>query len=285
MKYRNTLLGLAAAAVLGLASTSQAAPLLSLNMTLLDATNAPLPNSGGVYTMVPGQSFRVLVSATVTNPEATTAAHTDVNSGDPIPAIKLGIQNLTFNIGSAGPTGNLVPAATPSTTWSLNGTATIANRLAVPAGINFSATNLVDCGVDGRSGSQGGVGDGDLDPAGAGFNNSVLSYDDGTLAGVQGLQNGLLAADKGASNPGDQVNIIRGGFTAQASGSLLIFIGAANYYADALNATDPNKLQAIAFPAANITLPTIQVVVPEPATLGIAGMGIFGLLGARRRRA
>jgi len=289
MKYRNTLLGFAAAAVLGIASTSQAAPLLNLSMSLLDTANVAIPPSAlNTWTLPAGQSFRVLVTATVSSPETTTALHTDANTGNPIPAIKLGLQNLTFNIGSAGPSGNLLPSATPSNTWSLNGTATAANKLALPSAINFAATNLVDCGVNGASGSQGGVADGDLDPAGAGFNNSVLSYDDGSLAGVQGFQNGLLSANKPAANPGDQISIIRGGYTVPAGspgGQLVIFIGAANYYADANNATDPNKLQALAFPGANITLPPISIIVPEPATAGVAGLGLLGLLGARRRRA
>jgi len=276
MKHRNTLLGLAAAALLGVVSTAKAAPVLTMSVQVLTTANATIPIGTTVngithvaataYTITPGTSFRVLVNGAISSPQSTDTDHKN-GDGDPLPQLQLGMQNLVLNLNSQGTNGSIVPTTllpvTSPPRWGQD-TANNAASRATPSSLGFSFTNLID-----------NDGDGDLDPAGAGYANNTLSYSDALQA--PSLQNGI----------GTAIGVVRGGYTASASiggvSNLLTQVTSANYF-DELPAAD-NNLAGVAFPIANIIngTATITVVVPEPATIGLAGLGLLGLLGARRR--
>jgi len=250
-------------------SSLNAAPVLNMGITLLDSANVALPKVGSVYTLAAGQSFRVLVTATLAAPNQSDAGHSDDNTGDPLPALTLGLQNLAFDILSSGQnSGNgLTPFATTTGTpgkWGLGSTtALLANKLAQPATVNFDFVNLSDDGTDG-----------DLDPLGAGFNNTKIAYNASTDA--QGLQNGI----------GTQINIIRGGYTVGATGGILTTrVTSANAYSDPAAASNALQADSILGTAVNASVVIAVGAIPEPASVGLAGLGLLGLLGARRRQA
>src|SRR5262249_12112474 len=159
-------------AFLGLASSAQAAPTVTMGLQVLTTTGATIAvgaTVGGItnlgsnnYSMLPGTSFRLQATATVNNPNSTATSHQDGNTRDPLPSIPVGLQNLTFDLPSTGAAHGVDPTVTTSGTvgkWGLT-TSVLATRQAIPAAVNFGFTNVIDLG-----------GDGDLDPAGAGFNN------------------------------------------------------------------------------------------------------------------
>src|SRR5262245_15399050 len=81
-------------------AAASAAPVVQMGITLLDTANNPLPHVGNVYNaLIPGQSFRVQVTATLLNPNSSDANHVDDADGTtPLPVIQLGLQNITFDI-------------------------------------------------------------------------------------------------------------------------------------------------------------------------------------------
>jgi len=274
MKQRTKLLSLAAAAALGMAAASQAAIITTSIKCNDPGTGLELPKVGGHYVLIPGQQFQVAVYANVTNPNLTDTFRSAANNGKP-----LGAQNITTNVVSPGSNGKLIPNADPGTPPNWNGYAD-----ATPDGFGFSFTNLIDTD-----------GDGDLDAAGAGFTNNTLSLATGATAGA--LQKVQYGVDGSIS-----------GVQAAAAGPLLLFTG--NYHAGATGGTgialatavqvgnvffDPVSTagDSATVKAALTSVAADQIVngsvlvdvVPEPASMSLAGLGLFGLLAARRRNA
>jgi len=141
MKHRNTLLGLAATALLGLVSSAQAAPVLSMQVQVLTTANATIPIGTTVngithvaadaYSILSGTSFRVRVNGVISSPQSSDTGHTDADT-NPLPAIPLGIQNLVLNLNSTGSNGNLTPTTlTPITSPPRWGQSTTANYAAL----------------------------------------------------------------------------------------------------------------------------------------------------------
>lgn len=248
MRMRTLVLG--AAVGMGLAAGAQAASVTAA-FKLTDMANVALPSSGGVYTINKGTQFKVVVQGQVISPNMTAASgHTD-STFDNVP---LGIQNATYQILSGG-----VNIVTPDADSGF----TPPRWMNLVKGTKaYSFVNLLDLGSDG-----------DLDPSGAGVNNTSLNAADGNP--VSQYQIGAL---------GSLVNLEGGSFTAANVGSTTLTTNftALNVYSQ--SASDPDALPAVDVKSSlqNPTI-TINVVdIPEPASLSFLGLGALGLI--RRRR-
>jgi len=263
MKYRNTLFGIAAAAGLGLASAAQAAT-VTFRLALVDTTTQlALPNIGGVYQVPTGTQFDVQIYATVNSPNVTDTNRT----GTTMDNKPLGIQNLAFNLVSSV-AGHVAPKAdptdvTPPPSWDPNFITPGDLGTLSPA----SPMNLIDKNANVE-----------LDVAGAGFSNTTLALSSaGQLGNVQIGANGEAFLFSGSYIAGGGGDTILSTAFPQGDSSLNVFIDPTTGAATDLAAVDAS---------AGVTPGTasIHVVgVPEPTTIGLAGFGLLGLLGARRR--
>src|SRR5829696_7835618 len=102
---RSKKLFLAALAGLGLATSVNAAPIITTSLVVRDVSGTvgvvltPTSTVGGVphYSIPEGTFFRVEMQASVASPNTTDTGHTD-SEGTPLAPINLGIQNLTADL-------------------------------------------------------------------------------------------------------------------------------------------------------------------------------------------
>jgi len=232
-------------------------------------------SSPGVYNMLPGTTFKLVVNANVVNPNITDTNHTGVN----FDSKPLGIANLNGGILSSGlnvanPVGILRPdLAQPLTPKWYRFTEFIGKG-------DPAFVNLVDLDADL-----------DLDPAGAGAANSgttmpVATTPTGNTPSAIATRAAIDASTLASFQAGiGNVPFFSGNYLTGASGSTFLTFTPLNNQGQVF--TDPpGGVDGVAVEAAAHTGSPIQIIiaVPEPSTIALAGMGLVGLVFAMRRK-
>lgn len=253
MRMRNVLLGTAAAAMI--ASAAQAAS-ITTSLRLQTTAGVDLPMvSPGVYdgTAMANGDYRLVISVKVNDPYSTAATgHEDIWGDTTFDGQVLGLQNLVYDVRTGGTAGAFVPKALTAFTpprWSGY------TRL-VSSTFGDASANLIDRDSDS-----------DLDVAGTGvYNNGLGSWatiDSTYQVGAFGF-----------------TDVVRGTFTWNGAGGVTVYMTST----DSQVFKEKDNLmesEAIAVP---FTSGMVTITVPEPATAGLALLGLGGL-ALRRRRA
>jgi hypothetical protein len=283
-----------AAAVMGLGLTSGALanPIVDMNLVIRDLSTAnantgnviaPTTVIGGVahYTITQGTAFRVELDPTI---RAGTQYSTDANhSGGGV--INLGIQALSASITAGGSNITSAISATGANAgkWGRDNpaSATVAARIAPVNGFMPASFTASDTGSDG-----------DLDVTGIGYAvNIVPSWDDSQ--NLQGMSLGL-ATPQSSDSQGPTVNatrMIAGAWNAVNAGASTLSVGVSTLNAWFDPAVADDSLQAVPLGdssgnAATFAAPGVVIDVvaaPEPASLGLLGLGAIGLIRRRRQ--
>ncbi|HEY7086717.1 MAG TPA: PEP-CTERM sorting domain-containing protein [Tepidisphaeraceae bacterium] len=275
MKYRNTLLGLAAAALLGVVSSVQAAPTVSFRLEIGQDDGAGNFTTAGVdpLALQPNHDYLVALYGTVNNPNFTTTA-TDRATATRNKA--LGFQTVALCINSAT-AGVIHPVADPAPTSPPKWDTTTINNYAANTALGVTGLSVFDPSnlIDENSNAE-------VDVAGTGFSNTSLSAANATQlanctvgAGAEGqLLVGLYHTGNGGAS------ILSTFF--QPAGSTVTKLTVFNETpatGNGLQADDVDPATIV-----NAQLPIGIIAIPEPMTISLAGIGL-GLLGIRRRRA
>jgi len=252
-----------AVAGLGLTAAVQAAPIVNTRLTLLTVDTGSgstvIPVSGdGKYHLNVGQHFLLQLGSTITpgteNLTDTATGRATVTRNQP-----LGIQNMTVDILASS---HVAPVNAGDGTWS--GYAPIPGSQAEADGFTYASQPIGDSNKDADALP--------FDLPGAGFANNSLTT--GTTAASLGK------AQYGVT--GKTVEYLLGEFavTDAVGGTISVAPQAVNAFVE--NAGNNNNLDAVDN-TANALGTSVQIIVPEPASLGL--LGLVGLAFGRRRRA
>jgi len=265
MRYRN-LFGLGTICVLALALSSQAA-VVNLGLRLQDTDGNDLPNN----VLNPGDIFQVVLSVSVSTPNMTDTARNNAVQNN----VPLGVAALGVDLVTPGTVNKIVPRDAGGNTWEGYGGAGIVSD----QGYQLPFTNLNDVDFDG-----------DLDVFGLGFGNPNTSL--ARNASVTTVDRFQIGADPGNPPPTD---VLLGWYEAVDGGPVVLrtVTQYVNIYFDPPTTsgdTVPNR-EALQAPQGNVSNAIIEatiddiVVSPEPGSLGMLGLALVGMLGARRRTA
>jgi len=260
--FRKQVLALAAAAVLGTGLSAMAAPITTFTLSITDMSDNPIAASpDGKVHINQGDSFKVVLHSTVATPYTLSSTRGTAVRNKP-----LGIQTLSTRLVSALAAGTMGDAASANIVNAVNDggnqqqSGTSYNDM---TGFGPAFATVTDLG-----------GDGDQDINGSGFVNVSLTapttangYNNNNIIG---LDNDLLSHVFTASTTK------LGDVTLRTNTSTL------NLYKDpgsgALQAS--SEIQGLSEGSVQL----LVVAVPEPASIGLLGVGALGLL-ARRRQA
>lgn len=265
MKVRNFMVGkvrgilLAAAAVVAGASvTASAAPLVNLQINISE-NGTQLGSSGGIVTVQPGHTYTYSILASLA-PVGTS----NTGSGKSITSIAAtdGINNLSFDLFSANRASG---GPTPTDTITYSNAMSWENSGAGGTG-GFQASAGGSSGTTSNTGTATG---------GAALTGIVPAHAIGTQSGgttPDTLGTGTFTISNSFTGIGDfGARWTTGGAgLAKINGGKNVFISDAT---DAPPSTDP---------VVGYTGSMVQLQVPEPSTLALAGIGALGLLARRR---